>query len=54
MGSIEPINPLSTGGVCFFKPPMVNLLPLFCGWEKNFQLYSALQKNLFFPLYKVK
>ena len=36
--SLENVNPLSTGCACFFTLPMVNLPPLFCGWEKNFQL----------------
>ena len=31
-------NPLSTGGVRFFTPPIVNQRPLFSGWENNFQL----------------
>ena len=32
------LNPISTGGGCFFIPPIVNLMPFFCGVEFFFQL----------------
>ena len=30
-GTPWDINPISTGGGMFFHPPMVNLMPFFCG-----------------------